>query len=138
MASRPTGAAGLGAWLLLLAGACSPQKGLDPLALYPASPEGHMALLRGKLQMDGPCLYIVGEDGRRWLAAFPSPGIEWLAADQAVQVRGRVVKLGEMAAFTGGEAGSGDGLPWVRSPAEPCDGSPVWMITGVAAGQTGA
>jgi hypothetical protein len=103
-----------------------------PLALYPARPEGHQALVQGRLELEGSCLYIVAENGERWLAAFPSPGTAWDAAQQTVRVGERAVRVGEVATFTGGETrGSADGVEWVEPPAAACDRSGIWWATHV-------
>lgn len=105
------------------------------LALYPGSAEGDAALLRGTLEQDGPCLYIRGDDGGRWLAAFPSPDTRWDAAGRAVYIGGAAVRVGDAAAFGGGERTDGGGpLPWVRPPDPSCDGSRIWMVTQLVGG----
>lgn len=105
----------------------TPASAPSPVALYPGSAEGDAALLRGRLEMDGPCLYIVREGGERWLAAFPSPGTTWDAAEQSVNIDGRAVRVGADAAFAGGET-TGT-LPWVRPPARTCDQRRIWRVT---------
>ncbi|HEX8691061.1 MAG TPA: hypothetical protein VF746_01365 [Longimicrobium sp.] len=134
--------------VLLLASSCSPGgerpspgapagqrtgAAASPLALYPASPEGHGALLRGRLELEGPCLYIVREGGERWLAAFPSPGTDWNPGDRAVRVGDRVLRVGATGGFGGGEVKNGAGaLSWVRAPDASCDSAKVWLVTGLA------
>lgn len=131
MANRRTRAACLGA--LFLASSCSAAGAADPLALYPADPEGHAALLQGTLEMEGPCLYIVGEGGERWLAAFPAPGTSWNPEDRTVRVGDRALRVGETGAFGGGESRSGaDAISWVKPPAESCDASQIWLVTALA------
>jgi len=123
---------GAGACLLLLGASCSSGDRANPLALYPASPEGHMALLRGTLELEDSCLYVAVEGGERWLAAFPHPATEWIAGDRAVRVEDTVLRVGEKGTFQGGEAGTGStAIPWVQAPAESCDGSRVWLVTGL-------
>lgn len=117
----------------LLAAACSPAGSASPLALYPAAPEAHQARLQGRLSLEGDCLYVVGEGGERWLAAFPSPGTRWSPADNTVRVGERSLRVGEAGAFTGGEVTSPAGaLRWVQAPAASCDGSKLWMVSSLA------
>ena len=114
----------------LLGTACSSASVPSPLVLYPSSPEAPQALLRGRLSLEGACLYIVGKEGERWLAAFPSPGTRWEPAENAVQVGSRVLRVGEMGAFAGGEAANASGtIRWVQPPAASCDGSKLWMVS---------
>jgi len=114
----------------LMVASCAAGGAAAPLALYPSSPEGHQARLRGRLAMEGGCLYIVGEGGERWLAAFPSPGTRWVPDENAVQVGKRTVRVGETGAFAGGEASGAPGtVAWVRAPAAGCDAAKVWMVT---------
>jgi hypothetical protein len=116
----------------VLAAACSAGSGgtASPLALYPSSPAGDAALLRGRLELEGPCLYIRGEGGERWLAAFPSPGTSWDPEDRSVRVGDRVLRVGGTAGFGGGEAkGEPGALSWVQAPAASCDASRIWLLT---------
>lgn len=103
-----------------------------PLALYPASAEGHEALSEGRLERDGECLYIEAGNGERWLAAFPSPGTTWDATRQVVRVGESAVAVGEVATFAGGETrGDASGVQWVEPPGEACDQSGIWWVTHV-------
>lgn len=114
----------------LMAAACAAGGSADPLVLYPSSPEGDQARLRGTLVMEGACLYIAGEGGERWLAAFPSPGTRWAPAENAVHVGERTVRVGETGAFAGGEGSGRPGADsWVRAPAAGCDAAKVWRVT---------
>ena len=102
----------------------------SPLALYPGNPEGHDARLRGTLEMVGGCLYITGEGGERWLAAFPSPGSQWDSAARSVQVAGKACRVGSAAGFAGGELRGGLGaIQWVQAPDKECDGAKIWLVT---------
>jgi hypothetical protein len=121
--------------LLLVLSLAACQAGAEaPLALYPASPEGHDALALGRLEREGGCLYIVAaEGGERWLAAFPSPGTTWDEGEQAVRVGERAVRVGTGAAFAGGETrGDAANVRWVEPPDPACDRSVIWWVTGVA------
>lgn len=120
------------AWAAAAMTACACAAGStgSPLALYPASAEGPGARVRGTLRLEGDCLYLVGEGGDRWLAAFPAPGSTWNAAERAVQVGEARVRAGEAGEFGGGEAG-GPGIAWVQAPAAACDASRIWMVTTV-------
>jgi hypothetical protein len=98
--------------------------------LYPGTAEGDAASLRGTLELEASCLYIRGDGGERWLAAFPSPGTSWNPEDRSVHVQGRVLRVGEQAGFGGGERKSGAGvLSWIQAPAASCDSSRIWMVT---------
>lgn len=129
MIQRYASALCLGA--LYLASSCGSNGPVNPLALYPASPEGHAARLRGTLEMDGGCLYITGEEGgERWLAVFPSPGTSWNPEDRSVQVRGTTLQVGATGSFDGGESNRGAaGIPWVQAPKAGCDDSKIWWVT---------
>ncbi|MFL6197823.1 MAG: hypothetical protein ACJ76J_01480 [Thermoanaerobaculia bacterium] len=101
----------------------------SPLALYPGSPEGHAARLKGTLEMDGGCLYIAGEGGERWLAAFPSPGTSWNPEDRSVRLGDKVLQVGARGGFGGGESKGGTGgISWVQAPGKECDGSKIWLV----------
>jgi len=103
-----------------------------PLALYPASAEGHNALVEGSLQLEGECLYIAAAGGERWLAAFPTPGTTWDATRQVVRVGEHAVPVGEVAEFAGGETRrDASGVEWVEPPGEACDRSGIWWVTRV-------
>lgn len=116
--------------LFWLAIACRPESAADPLALYPASPEGDAALLPATLTRKNGCLYLVSETGERWLAAFPSPGTHWDAARESIRVGGEVVRLGETSRFGGGELRAGPrAIKWVKAPRPECDGSLIWIVT---------
>jgi hypothetical protein len=116
--------------VVFLVAACTTAETIAPLALYPASPESHQALLRGKLSLEGSCLYIVGEGGERWLAAFPSPGTRWDAGENGVHVGARLLRVGEVGAFVGGEVSNTAGtLQWVQAPAASCKGAKLWMVS---------
>lgn len=128
MANRHASVMCLGA--LLVASSCSPSGEVNPLVLYPASPEGHTAGVRGTLEMEGACLYIVGQGGERWLAAFPSPGTNWNPEDRAVQVGDRALAVGATGEFSGGEMKNGArAISWVQPPAASCDSSKIWLVT---------
>lgn len=115
--------------VLALMSSCQSDRAASPLALYPGSPEGHSAKLQGTLELDGDCLYISGEGGERWLAAFPSPGTSWDPGNRSVQMRDKVVRIGATAEFTGGEISGGPGaIQWVQAPAAECDSSKIWLI----------
>jgi hypothetical protein len=119
----------LGAGLMAAACASAGAAG-DPLVLYPSSPEAQQARLRGRLSLEGACLYIVGEGGERWLAAFPSPGTRWDPAENAVQVGTRTLRVGETGAFAGGEAPNAPGaIRWVQPPAASCESAKLWMVS---------
>ncbi|HEX8210307.1 MAG TPA: hypothetical protein VF584_08965 [Longimicrobium sp.] len=115
---------------LFLVAACTPSKTIEPLALYPASAESHQARLLGKLSMEGSCLYIIGEGGERWLAAFPSPGSRWDAGENGVWVGARLLRVSERGAFVGGEVSNSRGtLQWVQAPAASCDDAKLWIVS---------
>lgn len=112
-----------------MASSCQSDGAASPLALYPGSPEGHNARLRGTLEIDGGCLYISNEGGERWLAAFPSPGTSWDPENRSVQVGGKVLQVGATGGFAGGEISSGTGaIQWVQAPGKECDGSKIWLV----------
>lgn len=113
----------------LMAASCASAGAADPLVLYAAGPEAHQARLEGRLQLDGPCLYIVAEGGERWLAAFPSPGARWEPGESAVHLGARRLRVGEMGAFAGGEVTNAAGVGWLRAPADSCDASKLWMVS---------
>lgn len=120
----------MGFGVFSLAASCGPHGVTSPLALYPASPEGDSALLRGTLEVDGGCLYITGEGGERWLAAFPSPGTSWDPESRSVRVGDKVLPVGSQGRFGGGESKRGPaGLPWVQAPSAECDGAKIWLVT---------
>ena len=115
---------------LVMAACSSSGTAVSPLVLYPSSPESHQALLRGTLSLEGGCLYIAGEGGERWLAAFPSPGTRWDSGENAVQVGERMLRVGDMGAFAGGEVPNASGaIAWVQAPAAGCDASRLWMVS---------
>jgi len=106
--------------------------GTDPVALYPGSPEGDSALLRGRLELEGPCLYILSsETGERWLAAFPAPATVWVAEERAVRIGARMVRVGATGAFGGGE--SAGTVTWSRPPHAACDARKIWRVTTIDA-----
>lgn len=117
--------------VLWLVAACAPENAASPLALYPWSAEGNAALLPATLTMgDDGCLYLVSESGERWLAAFPSPGTEWDAEEQSVQLSGVAVRVGATARFAGGEFKAGPaGIDWLQPPRPECDSSLIWFVT---------
>jgi hypothetical protein len=115
---------------LILASSCRSDGAASPLALYPGNPEGHSARLRGTLERVGDCLYVIGEGGERWLAAFPSPGTSWDPERRSVRVGDKVLRVGDMGGFAGGEMSHGpDAIQWVRAPGKECDGSKIWLVT---------
>lgn len=116
------------ACLAAVSAACS-HAAADPVALIRASAVGDTALLRGRLTLDGPCLYIVADNGDRWLAAFPSPGTTWNAEEQSVQVARQTLRVGSAGKFAGGETKGH--LEWVRAPAAACDTTKVWRVTAI-------
>lgn len=77
--------------------------------------------------MDGDCLYISGEGGERWLAAFPSPGTTWDPEHRSVRLGEKVLQVGARGAFGGGES-NGRGISWVQAPGKECDGSKIWLV----------
>lgn len=80
--------------------------------------------------LEGSCLYIAGDGGERWIAAFPSPGTRWEPRENAVHVRARMLRVGEMGAFAGGEMRNRPGvLRWVQAPGAGCDGSKLWIVS---------
>lgn len=117
----------------LVTAACASAGSADPLVLYPSSPEAHEALLRGRLSLEGACLYITGEGGERWLAAFPSPGTAWEPGERAVRVGARMIRVGDAGAFGGGEVTNASGIRWVRAPAGSCDAAKLWMVSALRA-----
>lgn len=114
---------------LCLAFSCRPHRTANPLVLYPGSPEGHGALLQGKLAMDGYCLYVISEGGERWLAAFPWPGTSWNSENLSVQVRDKALRVGATSRFAGGESKGPGGVAWVQAPGAECDESKIWFVT---------
>lgn len=117
------------AGVLSLASSCGSGPAPSPLALYPGSPMGDAARLRGTLEMDGDCLYIISEGGARWLAAFPAPGTTWDPEERSLRVADRVLRVGDAGDFGGGEAKGPEGIPWVQAPKAECDSSQIWLVT---------
>jgi len=119
--------------VLAVTSSCSSGGSASPLALYPGNPEGRTALLRGTLEMEGRCLYIAGEGGERWLAAFPSPGTTWNPEDRSVRVGDKVLRVGATGRFGGGESKESkrgpSAFPWVQAPNAACDSSKIWVVT---------
>lgn len=127
MAPRYASFTCLGAFLLVAS--CRSGDAASPLALYPGSPEGHAALLHATLEMDGRCLYLAGDGGERWLAAFPSPGTSWDPESRSVQMGDEVVRVGATGRFGGGETKGGPGgIPWVQAPGAECDSTKIWLV----------
>lgn len=102
------------------------------LALYRADEAGEGAILVGRLELEGPCLYVVDEGGARWLAAWPFPGTTWDAASTSVNLRGTRLAVGETGSFGGGEArldpSNIDSFDWVALPPEECLVANAWFI----------
>lgn len=105
--------------------ASSAGESVDPLVLYSAGADAMQALVRGRLVRDTDCLYIVADDGSRWLAAFPAQATRWQEDPPAVVYRGRTVAVGSDVELSGGEGGA---LEWVKPPAPTCDASQIWIV----------
>lgn len=107
------------------AGGSTAGENADPLVLYSAGADAMQALVHGRLIRDTDCLYIVADDGSRWLAAFPAQATRWQEDPPAVAYRGRILAVGSDVELSGGEGGA---LEWVKPPAPACDTSQVWIV----------
>jgi len=98
------------------------------LALLPPSREGNAALKVGRLEVDGPCLYVVGADGSRTIPAFMTFDTRWENGELVVESKrfrpGQTIHLG------GGEINSKIAdLAWVQQPDPSCTAPSYWITS---------
>jgi hypothetical protein len=96
------------------------------LPLLPPSREGNAAAAMGRLEVDGPCLYLRGADGSRVLPAFITFDTHWEGGRLRIETKSYAP--GELVTLGGGEHNGGpDGLDWVRPPHPSCDSHRIWI-----------
>ena len=100
------------------------------LALLPSSREGDAALKIGRLEVVGPCLYVVGADGSRTIPAFMTFDTRWHAGELVTGAKrfrpGQMVRLG------GGEINEKIAdLAWVQRPDPSCHAPSYWITVSV-------
>lgn len=108
--------------------AAAPDPGVR-IALLPPSREGDAALKLGRLEREGPCLYIDGADGVRTIPAFMTADTRW---DGALIVGTKRFWPGDMVRLGGGEidAKIAD-LAWVQRPDPSCSAPTYWITVSI-------
>ncbi len=88
------------------------------LALFAPNEAGDGGLLRGRLEVTGPCLHVVDDEGRSWLPAWPATA-SWDIETQSIRYGQTEVGLGVPASLGGGEGridtSSLDDDDWVQA-----------------------
>lgn len=103
------------------------------LALLPPSREGDAAATAGRLEVDGPCLYIRGLDGDRTLPALLTPDARWDAATEVLQVGDHSLVPGSRVELGGSMRGRSSELHWRQAPDPRCDQSRIWVASSMKA-----
>ena len=116
-------------------GGCHARISSVPMA--PASEGGLDAGLEGRLTVVDDCLVVVDAAQTKWAVVWPSPGTQWLADDQAIEVRGVRVRVGDVVVVGGGTISvtpeNLDSHEWVARPSDGClqqDG--FWLASHIA------
>lgn len=110
--------------------AASPSSMPASVPLYAATEGGHLAVLTGRLVVDGPCLLLVDGAGEMESVAWPSPGTAWDPSTGTISVGGVEATVGDTVSLVGGE---GNGLlwndkDWVAAPAPGCVTEQLWIV----------
>jgi hypothetical protein len=100
------------------------------LALLPPSREGDAALKMGRLEVFGPCLYVVGADGSRTIPAFMTFDTRW--HEGQLVVGAKRFRPGEMVRLGGGEINAKIAdLAWVQQPDPSCTAPTYWITAAI-------
>jgi hypothetical protein len=105
----------------------SPAPSPDVVVSLPIHPNPYTpsALFVGTLEVDGRCLFLIAEDGRRLGVAW-RVGTLWNASRRSITVMGVEARAGETVHLGGGYYDIGpediDGTPWVNAPLPECLG----------------
>ena len=100
------------------------------LPLLPPSQEGNAAAAVGRLQLNGPCLYLLGADGSRLLPAFITFDTDWESG--RLRIGARSFAPGDRVTLGGGEhQGGPESLSWVQPPHPTCDTRRMWITVSV-------
>jgi hypothetical protein len=108
---------------------CGEDRG--PLALYRGAWNGDNALIVGRVEREGDCLYIAQDPSTkvpRMLLAFADNGVTWDEEEQAVQVAGKSVPVGAVLTAGGSEASSVASINWSTPPAPGCNTLRIWLL----------
>ena len=112
------------------------------LALLQPSPDTDMAALEGVLHVEGPCLYIVGNDRirSRTLPAFSFSDVRWDSGTQSLHARGAAFANGQRVLLTGSKPADPARLRWAQRPDPSCDASDLYVVGAIdpAPGRPGA
>ena len=110
----------------------------SPLAIRDGEWNGDDALIEGRLEQRGNCLYIappVGgagyAGGRAAFLVFARDGLDWDANAQAGRLGAAEFTVGQNVRFGGSvlsSAPSLSGVHWFKPPAAECDTSRVWFV----------
>lgn len=130
--------------MLLLSASCQPAPGgnnaaagerREPiadvrLALLPPSREGDAALTIGRLAVEGPCLYLIRDDGTRTMPAFITFDTRW--ENGALVVGDRRFVVGQRVKLGGGEVnGAVANMVWTQAPDRTCATAKLWVTVSV-------
>lgn len=103
------------------------------LALVHASRVNLDGALVGQLAVNGQCLVIIDDAGRRYGVAWPSPGTVWDPATQTLKVMGSAARIGQWVSVGGGELPLDPAVvrdyPWVKAPARECIQERFWRAS---------
>lgn len=100
------------------------------LPLLPPSREGSGAVAVGRLDLDGPCLYLRRADGSRVLPAFITFNTRW--EDGRLRIESQSFAPSDQVVLGGGEHNAGsEGLEWVERPHPSCDSRGMWITVSV-------
>lgn len=112
-----------------------------PLAVVPAPPISHDALMMGRLRITDKCAFVEA-DSRNWLLLWPSDRVAWDPGRRVVLFHNpdgtRVELLDGLRAKVGGDGKSGEDLPedwadsidWIERPDASCPLEARWMVAG--------
>ena len=100
------------------------------LALLQPGPDTDMAALEGVLHVEGPCLYVVGNDKTRsrTLPAFSFSDVRWDSGTRSLQARGAAFANGQRVLLTGSTPADPARLRWAQRPDPSCDASDLYVV----------
>ena len=100
------------------------------LALLPPSRVGDAAATVGKLVVEGPCLYLLHDDGTRTMPAFMTFDTQWRSGTLIVE--GRQFAPGQRVVLGGSEVnGAVANMAWVQVPDASCDTARIWVAVSI-------
>jgi hypothetical protein len=115
---------------------CGPAR-TPVVPLYEAQPGTRLAMLTGRLEVQGPCVVVVDQSEEAWTIAWPDPGTRWdfTISPGYIALDGTTASIGDTVALGGGAVNEDGGAHplsgWIRPPAAGCLGNPFCVASAI-------